>query len=315
MAETLEIFRRFPALAGLPRANLVSQPTPVVRVAIGDRELLIKRDDLSGNPVGGNKVRGLDWLLGAVRAGDEILTVGSVGSTHALTTALCAKALGARTTVVRWSQHMNAVASHVDERIRRNARVVDARLVPAAYAIAYARRMRARAHWIPAGGSTPLAILGHVNAALELAEQIARGECAEPEVIVLPLGTGGTLAGVLLGARITGLRARIVGVRVVPWVIGRAGRVLSLANRTARLIETQCATTIPRVSRRDLEIDHSAFGGAYGKPLESGQDESGLAALGITLDDTYSRKAFTVAAGMRQRTLFWLTFDARLVQD
>jgi D-cysteine desulfhydrase len=317
VAESLPIVRRFPALGALPRANLLAHPTRVDRVSIEGRDILIKRDDLCGHQIGGNKIRGLDWLLGEVRAGDEILTVGSIGSTHALTTALCAKALGARTTVVRWNQEMNEVASLVDQRLRRICRIIDARFAPAAYAMAYARRIRAGAqtHWIPAGGSTSIAILGHANAALELAEQIGRGECAEPEAIVLPLGTGGTLAGVLLGARIAGLRSRIVGVRVVPRLVGRAGRVVSLANRTARLIEKLSGTTIPRLHHRDVEVDHSAFGGAYGRPLERAHDESGLDALGITLDDTYSRKAFSVAARMRQRTLFWLTFDARLVQD
>lgn len=312
------MLRRFPALAALPRIAFGSFPTPVERIAREDgRTLLLKRDDRSGPVIGGNKVRGLEWLLGSVRPGDHVVTVGARGSTHALTTAVLATQLGARTTVVRWDQQMNLAARVVDGRLRANARVLDAHAVPLAFLVAAFLRARPRTVWVPAGGASPLAVLGHVNAALELAEQIALDEHSLPEELYVPLGTGGTAAGLALGCRIAGLGIRVVAVRVVPAIVARRSRVLALANRTAVLIERATGTRVARVSSRDVRVEHGYYGGAYGRPLpELAQERDLLDGTSAALDDTYSRKAFAAALGSRaQRAMLWLTFDGRLLQD
>jgi D-cysteine desulfhydrase len=311
------ILRRFPALARLPRVSVGTFPTPIERISLRDgRPLLIKRDDLSAASIGGNKVRGTEWLLGGLRDGDHVVTVGPRGSTHALITATYARQLGARVTVVRWNQEMNRAARSVDARLHSAARVIDARWVPTAYAIAAAVRLHKRARWIPAGGASPLAALGHVNAALELIEQCARGECELPECVVVPLGTGGTAGGLALGFRIACLPMRVIAVRVVPRIVGRRQRVVSFANRTAQLIERVTSQRLPRVNPDDLVVAEGFSGGAYGRPLEALADERALETLGISLDDTYSRKAFGAAiAQVDQRTLFWLTFDGRILGD
>jgi D-cysteine desulfhydrase len=311
------LLRRFPALAELPRASFGTYPTPVERIAISDGwSLSVKRDDRSGTAIGGNKVRGLEWLLGDARDGDRVLTVGPRGSTHALATTRCARLLGARTTVVRWDQEMNPAASRVDERIRREAEVLDARWVPAAYALAAALRLRRRGKWIPAGGLSPLGVLGHVNAAMELGEQITRGECELPDRVVVPLGTGGTAAGLALGFSIARVPTRVVAVRVVPRILGRAARIVKLARATARFIGRLSDEPIPRIGPKDVTVEHAYYGGAYGRRLAAATDEGALASAGVLLDDTYGRKAFACANARRDlHTLLWLTFDGRLLQD
>lgn len=316
MAE-LPLLRRFPALAKLPRAQLGLYPTPVQRLALDDgRTLLIKRDDRSGTTMGGNKVRGLEWLLGDVRRGEKVVTVGPRGSTHALATATYARPLGADVTVVRWNQEMNDAARLVAARLEGAARIIDVAWVPAAYVVAGTLRARG-ARWIPAGGATPLAVLGQVNAALELAEQITAGECELPERLVVPLGTGGTAAGLALGLRIAGLGTQVVAVRVVPRLVGRLGRVVKLADATATLIERLAGERLPRVERQrgDVRVEHSYYAGAYGRPLFGPRsDDEALRSAGIRVDDTYSRKALAAALAQRDHlTLFWLTFDGRLL--
>ncbi len=313
----LPLLRRYPALAEIPRANFGHFPTPVETVQLPFGSLMIKRDDLSAVGVGGNKVRGLEWLLGEVRPGQRVLTVGPRGSTHGLATALCAKQLGARTTIVRWNQRMNDAARRVDARLARAGTVFDAIWVTAAYSVASSLRMLPGVKWIGAGGATPLALLGHANAALELVEQVARRECELPATVFVPLGTGGTAAGLALGFRIAGVSTRVVGVRVVPKAIGRLSRMLALARQTARFIERNTGATVPRVTELDLNIEHAFYAGKYGKPLAEPPDERPLQFTGIRLDDTYSRKAFAAAVSHAQsggeRTLFWLTFDGRLL--
>jgi D-cysteine desulfhydrase len=172
----------------------------------------------------------------------------------------------------------------------------------------------------------PLGILGHVNAALELAAQVAGGELPEPSRIVLPLGTGGTAAGLALGCRIAGMSATIVGVRVVPRLVARAGRVVRLANETAALIRRYSTARLPRVVREDVMVVHDYYGGAYGRETAAGRDAARRFALEarVTLDATYTAKACAAALARSGRrggdsgvgrttgpTLVWLTFDAR----
>ena len=308
---------RFPGVRAIPRVALCTLPTPVDAVPLaGGRTLLVKRDDLSASPIGGNKPRGLEWLLGGVRAGDRIVTVGPRGSNHALATSVYARRLGARVTVFRWPQHMSPVAIAVDAALRREEGVVDTPWLPVAYARAFARRARGD-RWIPAGGASPLAILGHVNAGLELADQIERGDSPKPDVVFVPLGTGGTAAGLVLGLRIAELDVPVVAVRVVPRIVGRARRVAALANAAARLLERHAGVRVPRVSASDVRVDHSRFGGEYGRPLPDASVVAGVvAAAGIRLDDTYSTKACAAAlASTDARPMLWLTFDARALQN
>lgn len=316
MAE-LPLLRRFPALAQLPRVPLGAFPTPVDRVAFdASRSLLIKRDDRSGEAIGGNKVRALEWLLGAVGEGDHVLTVGPRGSTHALATATFATQLGARTTVVRWPQEMNPAAQRVDARLRSAARVIDCASVVSAYATAWSLRASTRVRWIPAGGTTPLGILGYVNAALEILEQRERGECPPFTEVVVPLGTGGTAAGLALGLAMAGARVGVRAVRVAPRIIGSAARVMWLAARTARLIERHAGVAVPRARRHDLLVQGDYYAGGYGRAIRRIAEEAALAPHAVQLDDTYSRKTFAAAVGAPPGdTVFWLTFDGRLLEN
>lgn len=317
VADELPLLRRFPALAQLPRAPLGTFPTPVTRVAFDeDRTLLIKRDDLSGSAIGGNKVRALEWLLGSVQPGDQVLTIGPRGSTHALATATYARQLGAEPTVVRWPQEMNPAAERVDARLRAVARIVDCSSVVTAYATAWRLRVSSRVLWVPVGGTTPLGILGYVNAALELLDQQARGECPPFSEAVVPLGTGGTAAGLALGFRIAGGVAGVRAIRVAPRIVGSGVRVTWLAMRTARLIERLTGETLPRLNREtDLLVLSDYYAGGYGRAIRPMVEEVALQRHDVHLDDTYSRKAFAAAVDAPSgEAVFWLTFDGRLLQ-
>ncbi len=96
--------QRFPALASVARVKLGLFPTPVAHLTRVSSQLWIKRDDLCGEPMGGNKLRALEFLLGDVKRDEEIVTVGSVGSTHALAVATYGKRVGARVRIGRWKQ-------------------------------------------------------------------------------------------------------------------------------------------------------------------------------------------------------------------
>ena len=317
---TPPLLLRYPALAWLPRVRLGSFPTPVEPVTLpGGGTLWVKRDDLSASPLGGNKVRGLEFLLAGVGRGDTVITVGARGSTHALATATYARALGARAVVWRWPQEENAESARVARAVERAASEIHDAVHPLqAMTGAWLASLRPRTRRVPAGGSTPLGILGHVNAALELSEQIAAGRLPAPANVVVPLGSGGTAAGLALGFAIAGVRARVLAVAVAPRIVANRRRVLRLASRTARLIESSTGHAVPRPSRDAVTATHDEYGGAYGRATESGRAAASWLrnAARIDVDATYSAKALAAAMTDARRgapTLFWLTFDARSI--
>jgi D-cysteine desulfhydrase len=309
------LLERFPALAALPRVELRSGPTPVESLTAVTGGLWIKRDDLTALPIGGNKVRSLEFLLGGIRSGNRVATVGSVGSTHALATAVYARALDAATSVGLWPQEMNPVAERVSEEL---ARVATSRRVFPTAAVALPWlwwRARRGDRAVPAGGTSPLGILGHVNAALELANQVRQGLAPEPKRIVVPLGSGGTAAGLMVGFAIAGIRPTIVGARVVPKIVGRKGRVRRLARATLSLIERWSGERLSLTFAPDVVVADGVYGGGYGRPLGRAEEAARelRGATGLQLDGTYAAKAFVAAldSARTAETLFWLTFDAR----
>jgi D-cysteine desulfhydrase len=157
-----------------------------------------------------------------------------------------------------------------------------------------------------------------VDAALELADQLAAEGIDPPGALVVPLGTGGTAAGLLAGLALAGLPTRVIGVQVVPRIVATHGRVLGLARRTLALLARECGTRAPVLDPRRFAIERSGYGGAYGRETARARAASDLlrAAGGPRLDPTYSAKAFAEALALARRSadgsiLFWLTFDAR----
>ena len=320
--ETFPLFERFPALSSIPRARLCELPSPIDRVTVASgREIWIKRDDLDAPVCGGNKARSLEFLLGGLSRGDSVITVGGAGSTHVLCTLVHAARVGVTVDAMRWRHDTNPVADMVSDRVMGMIDRAPGRSSAFALLSAKYRAYRRRVRFIPIGGSTPLGVLGHVNAALELARQIADGEMPMPDRIVVPLGSGGTTAGLLLGLAIAGLPITVVGARVGPRLFVNRVAVLGLARRAASLIRSVSGEAPAAIEASRLRIVHHVYGGAYGRPLAGASSAANIlqTSAGIALDDTYSAKAW-VAAGDELRNakgtvLFWLTFDARCLTN
>ena len=313
----LALYRRFPALRSVPRAELCTLPSPVMSAHEVHPRLWIKRDDLNAAAFGGNKARSLEFLLGEVREGDTVLTIGGEGSTHVLATAIHARSLGAETIAMRWKHDMNPGAVRVSELISDAAKGPLSGNAVFAITRALAHRLRRKVHFVPLGGSTPLGVLAQVNAGLELAEQIAAGELPAPARVVLPLGSGGTSAGLALGFAIAGLDIEVVGARVAPRLAANRRRVRKLADGARKLIFDKTGESVPEVSRKLVRVVHDTYGGAYGRVLPGSHESAKLLfdAYAIRLDSTYSAKAFVAALASARAldgpTLFWLTFDGR----
>jgi D-cysteine desulfhydrase len=307
-------------MASVPRVSLGRLPTPIAPLTSLSTQLWIKRDDLAADPIGGNKIRALEFLLGDVGEDDELVTVGSAGSTHALALSVYGGRLKAKISLGLWRQEMNPTATVVAERLSKHrGPVVEFRSPVSAYLWSLLQRSRGT-RWIAAGGSSPVGVLGHVNAGLELVEQIEAGILPQPSYVVVPLGTGGTAAGLALAFAIAGRDITVVGVRVVPKIVARKGHVLGLVHQTAKLISSHTGAPLPRVNPGAIDIVHTEFGGAYGRETDSAQAAASKLAQArlrptLSLDGSYSAKAFAHALELaaRKPTLFWLTFDSRIL--
>ena len=314
---------RFPRLAStLPSVDFSVCETPVERWCVDGVSLLAKRDDLSSATLGGNKVRALELLLSELRPSQRLLTVGSTGSTHALAVAHYGAQLGAATDVITWPQEENSISRESSRRLVRHAHVTAASSPADAYVRAAMRRVRRDTRWIPAGGSSTRGILGHASAALEMVEQLRRDGQPNPHEIIVPLGTGGTAAGLLLGLAVAGLPTRVVGVRVVPRLVGNRWRVMGLARQGRALLARLSGESIPALDADRLEIAQDGYGGAYGRETQIAENAAQAlrATGGPRLDGTYSAKAFGHALARARSTpgdsvLFWLTFDGRWLED
>ncbi|GAC1517320.1 MAG: pyridoxal-phosphate dependent enzyme [Gemmatimonadaceae bacterium] len=316
------LIARFPSLAQLPRRLLGDFPTPLEEViAPSGARLWLKRDDRSSAHVGGNKVRALEFLLGDIGRGNTVVTIGGVGSTHVLATAVHAAVLGARTIAFVWPHEMNDAARAT----ARQARDAGAALRPTSNAVTALARAalvvlrgkpgERRPRWIPAGGTSAIGALGHVGAALEFVAQADARALPRELTVVVPLGSGGTAAGLALGFAIAGRPISVVGVRVVTRLVANVHRLRAVAGRTARLIERHSGERIPRPLRRRVIVDHSEFGGAYGRETIRGREAALWAESHCALltDATYSAKALAAALRWAEGgpTVFWMTYDGR----
>lgn len=300
----------------LPRVPLLPGPTPVERVA---DDLWVKREDQAGTVYGGNKVRKLEYLLGeALELGGDVLTMGAVGSHHVLATAVYGARVGVRVHAVLTAQPDSPHAREVARAIHAHAE----QLFPArGYAKVPLVWARARVALrllsgfppvlVPVGGSNTLGAIGWVRGGLELAGQVAAGELPMPERVVVPLGSGGTVAGLWVGLRAAGLEVPVVAVRTAPRAVGGGPIVRMLARRTAQRL---LALGFPPVDLRGAPvIVDRQFGEGYGVPTEpSRRAEAEARAMGLELDPTYTAKAFAeVLATRGPRTLFLHTASSK----
>jgi len=303
------LHERFPALAEtLPHLPLSERPTPV-RMLPG-LGIWVKEDGRFGSGGwGGNKVRKLEWLIPDARrrGGRSILTFGGLGTNWGLATALYAREHGLETALALVDQpvddHVEAQLARLEASGARIHRTHTKRRTVAMLPWLLARNARGGhpPYLLPAGGSSAVGALGYLEAALEIAAQVEDGSLPEPAHVVVPVGTGGTAAGLALGFQLAGLRTRVVGV-VVNDQLRLDGRVIArLARRAAVLLERRGARLGQlRLEPDMLDLTRDQIGAGYGHPTEAAGNAAARAAEeGLSLDPVYTAKAMAGLLALR----------------
>jgi len=289
-----------PGLAGRRRVSLVLEPTPLHPAPRLSRELgvpiLLKRDDLTGLGLGGNKLRGLEYILADLREQgcDCLVTGAGPQSNWTLLAALACLRCQVDPHVVCYGE---GAPGEGNMRLHRwlgtDLRFTgdpDRASVDAAMGAVVAELQAQGKHpyLVPRGGATPLGALGYLRASVELAAQLATlGE--RPAGLWLATGSGGTQAGLVAGAALAGASYRVRGVAVSRPADETRDRVRSLAAGAAALAGGDRA----RVRIAAPDVLDGWIGPGYGVPSPEGQQAARLVAMteGVFLDDTFGAKA------------------------
>jgi D-cysteine desulfhydrase len=304
----------------LPRFRLAVLPTPLVparrlQAAIGGPPILVKRDDLAGFAVAGNKARPLEYLLGTAIAEecDVLVTGGGPSSNFCPAAAVAARVAHLDCHLVLYGDepaepHPNLLAALASGASVRFTGDPDREGVDEAVDAA-AAELRAggrRPFAVPRGGATALGAVGYARAITELGRQLERAGL-EPEAVVVATGSGGTQAGLVAGTVGHGHPWRVVGAAVSRPPQQAAAQVLCLARACGSLL----GLTEADGSRVEV-VD--AIGPGFGLASPIGERAAHLAmeTEGLVLDPTYTAKALgvvlqQVSAGARGPIVFWHT--------
>lgn len=290
------------ALLSLPRVRFVAAPTPLqlasgLSSALGV-EVWFKRDDLTGLGLGGNKSRGLEFLLGDALAGDCDCLVTGAGaqSNWAMLAALSARRCGLDPYLIFYGSPAAPSGNLLlDELVGADVRYTgdpDRASVDDAI-LERADELRAAGHRpyvVPRGGATPLGVAGYVAASLELAEQLtAIG--LRPSQLWLATGSCGTQAGLVagLGVGVGSVQAGydVVGVTVSRPVDECVERIETFRDDVNALLG------LPPHPPAEVIVRGGYLGPGYGLPAPAGADAAQLVARteGVFLDPVFGAKA------------------------
>ena len=287
-------------LSDFPRVKLGLLPTPLQKLENISREfgkeIYIKRDDMTGVSLGGNKVRKLEFLLADAleKNAEVVMTTGQAQSNHAMLTAACANKLGMKTqlllkkrgvTDIKGNQILNQVlgaeveffdtdqySDIYEEMARRKAKLAEEDRI---------------AYDIPCGGSNALGALGYVECFRETMEQCRKLQIV-PDRMVGVVGSGGTYAGLCAGADLFAPHVKVTGMAVDDDPFEQI--CTQLKAEISGLLQTENP-----LGPENIDI-HYNCGAGYGIPgPEDGDAVRYLARKeGIILDPVYTGKAFSL---------------------
>ena len=210
-----------------PRLTLANTPTPLTRLEnlsrqFDDLTIWIKRDELTGTEVSGNKIRKLEFSIAEARAQDcdTLITCGGVQSNHCRATAILGVRLGLKVHLILRGERPQLAEGNLLMDYLSGAEITYlpqrdwhehqdlAHKIQSDYSAA-----GHKAFFIPVGASDEIGLWGYIAACEELKKDFARLQMV-PEYIVVATGSGGTQGGLILGAELFGLSSQIVAFNV-----------------------------------------------------------------------------------------------------
>jgi D-cysteine desulfhydrase family pyridoxal phosphate-dependent enzyme len=281
------------------RVHLFTSPTPIekpkgLQTLLPSVDLLLKRDDVMQLALGGNKVRKLEFLLAdaQTKGCNVVITTGDLHSNHARLTAGAARKLGMKPVLLIVGRKPDKIEGNLalDYLFGADVRYFDGERkdVPGEMEKIqqeYEAR-KARCYVIPRGGASAHGVLGYVNAVFELKKQLGAG-AEEIDYVVFPTGTGATQAGLVLGTKLAGLKAKVIGISVGRPSFEIASDVKRLVIETGGLLQESV-----EISPTDLIVNDDYTCGGYAIITREVNDvmETVAEKEGLLVDPVYSGK-------------------------
>lgn len=288
-------------LTKFPRASLGTLPTPLMELKklsaiLGGPRIFIKRDDLTGLALGGNKVRKLEYLCGdAIHKGcDTIVTGGITQSNFCRQTAGAAATLGLNCHLLLYGPepelytgHLllkRVLGSHIHwNHDKSNWRKEIDKLQEDL------KLKGLKPYFVPLGGSNPIGALGYVNAISEVLDQLKNID-VNINAMVLGSSSAGTQAGLLVGAALESYKGRIIGVQA-----DEAETKEMFCESTMKMIEDTNKLIGESIQKPNIEYDGRFVGEGYATLGQREIDTILLLARkeGILLDPVYTSRAMS----------------------
>lgn len=295
----------------IPRIKLASLPTPLLdaprlSATLGGPQILMKRDDLTGLAMGGNKSRKLEFILADAKAKgvDILITTGAAQSNFAMQMAAAGRKLDMRTILILLKGQHTEVQGNLllDQLLDAEVRYMD--IAPTEFNKGFkalqqlsleameqlANELRKKGHnpyVVSSGGDIPLGTVGYVVAVREIAQQLT-DLGLQANYLVVAHGAGGTQAGLALGAKYYKLPFKVIGCSVSFAKEGCQHFCAELYNNTAKMLGLDLT-----ISPDEITVFDDYIGDGYGIPGKACIDAIKLVAKteGIFLDPVYTGKA------------------------
>ncbi len=291
-----------PKLNPPPRFRLAMLPTPIELFGLSPVpdsgiDIFIKRDDLTGSELTGNKIRKLEFILyDAISKGhDTLITCGGIGSNHCRATAALAARAGLKCELILKGEKPSIPDGNLLLDILYGARlnfISERKYESNIHTILSDRADRLAAkgrkpYIIPEGASNPLGVWGYFLAGIEIKRQLDKASI-KADTIVCAVGSGGTYAGLYLASLYLNWPIRLIGFAVNRDCLYFTKRIIDLADA---FVDRYDLRLKPSIS--DIEIDDAYIGPGYAKI--GGREASFIKGVarndGIVLDPAYTAKA------------------------
>ena len=326
------LFENYPKLKGrIPWIPLGNFPTPVQKLdnlgrEIGAGSFYVKRDDLSSNIYGGNKIRKLEFLLAEARqrGANTLITGGGVGSNFSLATTIHGQRLGMRTILLLMDQPTAEYAKrnmlldyyHQAKMLKTSSRL--RRFMIGYQFLINIKPLKGKLPYvIVIGGSSELGSLGFINAAFELKKQVETGILPEPDYLFVAASSLGTFCGLWLGCQLANLKTKVVGVKV------SSGNTIGAANKINNICQylrkTDPGFPHLKVSSSEVTILEDFRGERYAQFTKEGMKAILLmhSLEKIKLEGTYTGKTLAGTLDYIKKNhledrvlLFWNTYNS-----
>lgn len=304
------------------RVHLAHLPTPLEKLDrlsrhLGGPDIYVKRDDLTGLATGGNKTRKLEFLVADALAHgcNHLVTTGGPQSNHCRQTAAAAAKTGMGCTLVLNGKKPDnttgnllldeLLGAHVYWTNGRNRQEVMAEVIKEQETMGH------KPYLIPLGGSNVMGATGYVYAMQELVTQLNASNI-NIDFIVFASSSGGTHAGIALGAEIFNFRGQILGISIDHPADNLHTQVAALATATS----THLGCGMTPVANR-VEVNDDYLGGGYAVVGEGEREAIKMVAQleGLLLDPVYTGRAMAGLIDLirwgaftrGQSVLFWHT--------